>query len=1200
MNSAASWLAALQPLLPLALEIGIVAGVASLVQRFVHSALWRRIVWQISLIGALVLAICEVSGVVGTARYWFAPNTSIADVQSEPDRLPIPAAVPNEPAETIELNLAFYSAVSAKVASLPASELESSPLTEEDRGTSISNSAIAPIPPASRLETAGEPQTNSAVSDVAETSAPDFPPESWMAFGWLAGACAIAIRLIFCGAMFHVFRRRFQPYENSSLRSRVLALAKKVGVSRSIRLVESSRLAGPVAYGLFNPTIALPSNFLRDFNPAQQEAMLAHELAHLAAGDSAWQWLSECVVAVLWWHPLVWWMKRQLHTASEAAADEASLIVANGPSALAECLVALGGRLLQPRSRGWAGIEGNGFRSGLARRVNRLIKLQGNTWNQPNLLWSRLTKCVGPLGLAAFAIAGTAWVDAPENKGESMNTIHKSLRQSLSTLALVSAIASETSAPSPLASDEPPAASASLVSIPDGTTSGPNLAAASASQQTLDAPGTIDQALRKRYGIEPPPVVRTPPSWDRDAIRNSSSSEKVRSKLVQTILAEVFYDGTPLPEVLENLSNESVKRDPDKLGLNFLISNAASNNRNQNPYVRDLLDISSPNAVLDIHKVLIRLNSPLRHLRMKDVLDVIVAVADHPIHYSIENYGVVFSPGVGTQDNSKDEEEQNSMFRMDPALMQRYGLLARHASNDALSQIAKGRIDAKLDQIILGEVFYDAVPFSEVVKDLDDRVRSQDPEKEGLNFIFNPSSKIVPAPTALIDARTGQPVVMASSNPVDLSSVMVRFNLPLRNVRLRDALDAIVRVAEKPIQYSVANFGVIFSIRSSGDPRTQSAATRLNPTQNTFTPGSLVRPASASPAALEVRTFRVDTDTFARGLENALGIKSGSPPIATNPIEIQKKRILLELAEKELSEIQKKFEVGAAGPSELERARAGVELLRAPNELERARIRLRLAEHEVGLLQKQFENGKASSIDLARAQADVEVMKLEFNEFENGRSPAALKDDSTQQGSTQSEGAGTGTSNRRIAQWLTKLLAELGVSGLNPEIGEEGGVAGTPLNSDVSISPFRESGKIVFYNSLTGIVLVRAATEDMKTIEAVMETLGGFRQNESEAPQSIESPRNLDRRLSPQNISILGAVQKPGVFEILPNTRMDLVEGIARAGGFAAKANKNKVELTHKGEVNTYKFDDLRKAQDLDKKIWLEPGDLIYVPESNF
>jgi hypothetical protein len=94
--------------------------------------------------------------------------------------------------------------------------------------------------------------------------------------------------------------------------------------------------------------VGLPPDFAMRFDPAKQEAMLAHELAHLAAHDPFWCLLADVATVVLWCHPGVWWLRRQLHLASEMAADEASLLVADGPRVLAECLVELGARLTGP------------------------------------------------------------------------------------------------------------------------------------------------------------------------------------------------------------------------------------------------------------------------------------------------------------------------------------------------------------------------------------------------------------------------------------------------------------------------------------------------------------------------------------------------------------------------------------------------------------------------------------------------------------------------------------------------------------------------------------------------------------------------------------------------------------------------------------------------------------------------------------
>src|SRR5690606_6555848 len=46
---------------------------------------------------------------------------------------------------------------------------------------------------------------------------------------------------------------------------------------------------------------------------------------------------------------------------------------------------------------------------------------------------------------------------------------------------------------------------------------------------------------------------------------------------------------------------------------------------------------------VDINSVIIRLNPGLTDVRLADVLEAIVTVADHPIKYSLTDYAVIFS-----------------------------------------------------------------------------------------------------------------------------------------------------------------------------------------------------------------------------------------------------------------------------------------------------------------------------------------------------------------------------------------------------------------------------------------------------------------------------------------------------------------------------------------------------------------------------
>lgn len=147
-------------------------------------------------------------------------------------------------------------------------------------------------------------------------------------------------------------------------------LAARLGVAH-VRVRRWRGITGPVAFGLIRPTVAVPEDFEARFNPREREAMLAHELGHLAGRDPAWFLLMDLLCALGWWHPALWWARRGLRAASEQVADEGSGLIPGGRIALAEALVRLGRTLTVG---GGVGVGGSGRRSELARRVEALLK----------------------------------------------------------------------------------------------------------------------------------------------------------------------------------------------------------------------------------------------------------------------------------------------------------------------------------------------------------------------------------------------------------------------------------------------------------------------------------------------------------------------------------------------------------------------------------------------------------------------------------------------------------------------------------------------------------------------------------------------------------------------------------------------------------------------------------------------------------
>jgi len=328
---------------------------------------------------------------------------------------------------------------------------------EEERPGGCPDLRAVSVVPSPSAPTA--PRSNADVSPVAVIEQGESGRIWWPGVVWVLGTAVIAGRLLWARLMLVLFRRRQSPLKEDDLCRRVAGLARRLRIRRPVVVLEAARLGAPVAFGSLRPTLALPTGFCHRFDRRQQEAMIVHELAHLSARDPAWQSLADAVCALLWWHPLSWWSRRRLRTANEAAADEASRMIPDGPHLLASCLVALGRQLAVTRRRarlGWLSVEGPGFQSGLGRRVERLLSLSarsaGHSHAPPMGRSGRtlrrglmvFTKTTLPVALVLIAVLSTAWAHpqaASVEGGTTMSVLASSWRRSLAAAAVAAVLA---------------------------------------------------------------------------------------------------------------------------------------------------------------------------------------------------------------------------------------------------------------------------------------------------------------------------------------------------------------------------------------------------------------------------------------------------------------------------------------------------------------------------------------------------------------------------------------------------------------------------------------------------------------------------------------------------------------------------------------------------------------------------------------
>ncbi len=81
-------------------------------------------------------------------------------------------------------------------------------------------------------------------------------------------------------------------------------------------------------------------------------------------------------------------------------------------------------------------------------------------------------------------------------------------------------------------------------------------------------------------------------------------------------------------------------------------------------------------------------------------------------------------------------------------------------------------------------------------------------------------------------------------------------------------------------------------------------------------------------------------------------------------------------------------------------------------------------------------------------------------------------------------------------------------------------------------------------------------------------------------------------------VYVLGQVNRPG--EFIANTRMDVTQALAMAGGFTPFAQKNDIKILRRfgtqARAINFKYGDIEKGKQLEQNILLQPGDTIVVP----
>jgi TonB family protein len=163
----------------------------------------------------------------------------------------------------------------------------------------------------------------------------------WVLMAWFAGVILFVVRLNVGLMVARRMRSVATTAPPAELQQVFEAMRRRLGVERAVRLMHSALVQAPTVIGWLRPVVLVPASCLTGLSTMQIEAILAHELAHIRRHDYLVSVLQSVIETLLFYHPAVWWVSRQVRRERECCCDEMAVAVGGDRLAYARALSVL-------------------------------------------------------------------------------------------------------------------------------------------------------------------------------------------------------------------------------------------------------------------------------------------------------------------------------------------------------------------------------------------------------------------------------------------------------------------------------------------------------------------------------------------------------------------------------------------------------------------------------------------------------------------------------------------------------------------------------------------------------------------------------------------------------------------------------------------------------------------------------------------
>ncbi|MCW8864215.1 MAG: TonB family protein [Colwellia sp.] len=144
----------------------------------------------------------------------------------------------------------------------------------------------------------------------------------YIALLWLATVTLLAGKLLVEIYNVNKLPQQHSVEPSAQLSARFNELAKQINLTITPTLLISLKVDVPMAIGWLKPVVLIPASMISGLNSAQLEMLILHELAHIRRHDYLVNFLQTFVEILLFFHPAVLWVSKQMRNEREYCSDD--------------------------------------------------------------------------------------------------------------------------------------------------------------------------------------------------------------------------------------------------------------------------------------------------------------------------------------------------------------------------------------------------------------------------------------------------------------------------------------------------------------------------------------------------------------------------------------------------------------------------------------------------------------------------------------------------------------------------------------------------------------------------------------------------------------------------------------------------------------------------------------------------------------